>query len=162
MFSTSGPAAGSKIVFTSTGNCQGSDVDQRPDAYRCFLDHNEPNGGNIADPCFSGPGFDYLLCPSDAAGKTLVRVNAAVTPVNTGSFNPAAVDPWQIELTDGQDCVLESGATTTVAGMRANYSCDNGGWLYGSADRAGTVWTIFYAAPNSTSLTQVEIARAIS
>lgn len=52
--------------------------------------------------------------------------------------------PWALELADGQRCGLATGATTVMAGMRANYACEGGGWVLGELDRAQPVWTASY------------------
>lgn len=159
-FVPAGPGPGITIGFKTTGHCQGSLADStRTDAYRCFLDQNEPNGGNIEDPCFSNPygGGGYLLCfsnPSDLAAVE-VQPTAQLTP-NTPALEG---DPWSLKLVDGQTCSFITGATGAVGNMRLNYGCPNGE-LFGDPDQSTPLWTIYYQANGSNDLVKVGIVSA--
>jgi hypothetical protein len=151
---------GLHVTSTNTGHCQPSNVLDRTDTYRCFLDHNEPNGGNIADPCFDQG--TYLGCLTSPFTKAVLRLNPdaepSPTPTNTGQ--PTSGNAWWLQLTNGQSCGFLQGASDALDRMRLNYACTNGAVLYGGLDRSHPLWTIFYRTKNAAALTKVEVARA--
>ena len=64
-------------------------------------------------------------------------------------------EPWFFERV-----AAELGASSALHGLRLNYSCADGGILYGDV-RRGTPWTIQRAAgENGRTLHRVAIARA--
>jgi hypothetical protein len=141
---------GLKVTARVSGYCwEGSIVDERADAWRCF------RGNYILDPCFSGTGVSsWVTCPTGALfGRDVLRLDLT-KPLPASLANkdgdPTTRDPWAVELTTGVTCTSESGATGTVAGMRLNYACSNHGWLVGDPRRGSSTWTIFYA-PNLSS-----------
>lgn len=139
-----------KVTARASGYCwEGSAVDQRADAWRCF------RGNFILDPCFSASDIaKWVACPVGALfGPHVLRLNLTrPLPLALGNktHDPTTYDPAAIRLTTGETCELASGATGTVAGMRYNYECPNGGWLVGDPHRGGPRWTIF-SAPSLTS-----------
>lgn len=162
-FAGNGPGPGVVVTFHTTGQCEpGSEGDDgRADASRCFLDHPEPNGGNIADPCFTDP-FTLsapLLCFASPLDLNAVQV-VPDAPLKASTANPNA-DPWTVQLADGQTCVFSQGATAALGGMRLNYGCPKG-VIYGDPDRSLPVWTVFYQANGSNDLVRVDVQVAYS
>ncbi len=157
-FIASGPGPGVVVALRTTAQCHpGSEGDSsRTDAYRCFLDKTEPNGGNIADPCFTNP-FNFsapLLCFVSPVDLHAVQVVPdGPLQQNTVSPNP---DPWTLVLADGQTCVFTQGATAALGGRRLNYVCPQG-VIYGDPDRGSQPWTDFYQAKGSNNLVQVAV-----
>lgn len=151
------------VSLATTGTCQGSLADDRPDAYRCFIDKAEPDGANIEDPCFAGPNNPpFLLCAHDPRDPTVV----GVTP--TQPLPAAALDgpdpttglPWTLVLTDGDRCGILTGGTNLVAGLRLNYECTDGGDVYGDPNRSTLLWRVYFTANGASNLHQVQIAEA--
>jgi len=157
-FIASGPGPGVIVTFHSSAQCQpGSEGDDsRADAYRCFLDHPEPNGGNIADPCFTNP-YTFsapLLCFASPLDLHAVEV-VPDSPLHANSVSPNT-DPWTLLLADGQTCVFTQGATAALGTRRLNYVCPQG-VIYGDPDRSSQPWTVFYQAKGSNNLVQVAV-----
>jgi hypothetical protein len=74
---------------------------------------------------------------------------------------PAAVSeplPWALELTDGEQCTLATGATAVFAGMRINYFCSGGGSILGAPDRSMPVWAVTYLAEGAVASDLVSVA----
>jgi hypothetical protein len=59
------------------------------------------------------------------------------------------IEPIVIIVANGARCSFAGGATSTLAGQRLNYGCDNGGSLYGYPNKTAAAWSISYSAPNS-------------
>jgi len=157
------PGPGIVVTFHSTARCfPGSEGDgSRIDAYRCFLDQPEPDGGSIADPCFTD-SFDPsspLLCFRSPLDLHAVQVVPdGKLPPNTASPN---ADPWFLMLTNRQSCTFDQGGTVVVDNKRLNYSCADG-VVYGDPDHSQQVWKVFYQATGSNNIRQVGIAVAYS
>lgn len=162
-FIASGPGPGVVVTFHSSAQCQpGSEGDSsRADAYRCFLDHPEPNGGNIADPCFRNP-YTFsapLLCFASPLDLHAVEV-VPNGPLHANLVSPNN-DPWTVQLADGQTCVFTQGAGAALGTMRLNYVCSRG-VIYGDPDRSSPVWTMFYQATGSNDLVKTDVRVAYS
>jgi hypothetical protein len=115
-----------------------------------------------------------------AGGPPRINASSALIPPWERTFDPEhhptdmaayrrpslrRLPPWAIELANGQRCVFLSGATYTVAGMRANYSCNakggglvdqNTGWIVGAPSWSRPLWSVLYA-PNQTAKTFEEV-----
>jgi hypothetical protein len=157
-FVASGPGPGVVVTFRTTAQCHpGSEGDSsRTDAYRCFLDETEPNGGNIADPCFTNP-FTFsapLLCFGSPVDLHAVQV-VPDSPLLGNTVRPDT-DPWTLLLADGQTCVFTQGATAALGTRRLNYVCPQG-VIYGDPDRSAQPWTVFYQAKGSNNLVQMAV-----
>lgn len=149
------------VAARRKGQCQESNVLQRPDALRCFLDQTY-GGGNVIDPCFQNEEVPVVVACVDDPGSTAALVVVPTGPLpldHGGSGDPMAGNAWIIELTDGQSCGFLGGATTTVAGVRDNDGCAHGD-LYGSPVRSQPIWTILYRAKGAATLTKVPIRTA--
>jgi hypothetical protein len=149
------PAADIVVASTASGNCQGSLASTRPDALRCFVGHG------ILDPCFLPPAPDTSVaaCPSGVPPGKVELVTLTQPPPSSAASSPPSV--WGIVLVNGAHCQIDTGATTTVAGQRLNYDCDDGEALFGEPDRAPAVWTILGSKDlRSSTLTAVSIAIA--
>jgi len=68
--------------------------------------------------------------------------------------------PWALELGNGQRCVILTGATAPVVGMRINYGCGTGAQVVGDVDRSLPMWKVFYQGEKSISLNQVDVLTA--
>ena len=152
-FTTSGKPA-LRIAKTLSGSCNGgSSAINRSDAWRCF-------GGNfVLDPCFSSShATGIVLCPGNPWRKSLIEVKVGnLTLGNTHRPSTNGL-PWAIETVSGLKCVIATGATTVVGGLRANYFCKNSVSLWGNPSRNTEPWTIGVGKTKSTRNTQVKTA----
>lgn len=116
---------------TVKGNCwTTSIVAERPDAYRCMV------GNDIYDPCF-GVSQTQALCPS--GGPWTNRGLLLDSPPPSGQLNRdegTSGAPWALQLSDGINCVEDSGATEVIAGQPLRYGCSRGVGLYGNVERS--------------------------
>jgi hypothetical protein len=98
-----------------------------------------------------------VICPDrQLNGGIMIRLTRALPrPANRGSPSPATV-PWNVQLANGQHCLLSSGASTAIHGVRLNYFCDPGTkyGLWGFPDRRAQPWTILSAPFTAKRLTQ--------
>jgi hypothetical protein len=149
---------GLKVIERSPGKCWiNSIVTNRPDAWRCMSAHW------ILDPCFmmtyTGHYVACILSPFSSSVR-LLRLTAPLPQVNASQAGTGA--PWAIRLRSGAQCVMAAGATTVVAGMRANYFCNNSNAiLFGLPNTQGQVWRIFSGTRANSDLVEVNIAEAI-
>jgi hypothetical protein len=149
-----------KVTARATGSCQASNVLQRGDAYRCFLDSNVANRGTIADPCFASD-WGFLACVLSPTSRTVLKVkpNESLTAPAMGSDSTKG-NAWFLKLANGQICGFAQGGTTTLNGVRLNYFCDDGAALYGGPNKAASVWTIYRLPKASTYMTQMAVVKA--
>ncbi len=150
--------SGLHVVERATGSCWiNSIVTTRPDAWRCASKHL------LYDPCFAlsySRGQVACVLSPFSPSVTIIRLTAALPRVDSGQAGSGI--PWALRLTNGDQCVFVAGASSVVAGMRANYFCKKSGPLFGSPDTKSPVWHIFSAEGRSTEhLTQVSIAEAV-
>lgn len=159
-FNGGGIASGVKIARSASGYCwTTSSADPRGDAYRCFVRNY------IHDPCFADQTSlaNYVLCPLDFPGSKVLRINLTKKlPSNPGTGDPTRYAPWAVRTSSGKWCVVLSGATGQIAGMRINYGCIGGGILIGNPRRSASApWTIFYAPSfNSNQYSPIKLASA--
>jgi hypothetical protein len=133
------------------------------EAHRCSGTRHFPRGKDyytqIYDPCW-GYFVEKVICvdsPWDRHG-TIFKVQEWSgerdrTKRPEQSIRRSA--PWALELSSGERCVFVTGATYTVAGMRANYFCqrkgesnfkgEEGGWIVGTPNRTSAVWRALFA-----------------
>ena len=162
-FAGDGTGPGVVVIFHTTAQCEPSSEGDagRADAYRCFLDHPAPDGGNITDPCFTNP-FTFsapLLCFVSPFDLRAVQV-VPDAPLKANAASPMA-DPWAMQLANDQTCVFTQGASAALGNMRLNYGCPQG-VIYGDPDRSLPEWTVFYQANGSNDLVKVDVRVAYS
>lgn len=108
----------------------------RADGWRCMF------GDTIQDPCFTITE-GYAECGMNPAkgepGFVLTLTRPAVTsaPPPSSPTTPAA--GWLLLLADGGICRPDTGATGSVEGKRANYTCSDGRWILGDLV-PGSTW----------------------
>lgn len=135
---------------TWSGFCNGSsEATLRRDAWRCF------SRNYVIDPCFSSPRDKGIVaCPEAPWLKTGIklRLTKPLPRKYGGSATPSLrLQPWAIELSDGQRCLFNTAMGTIVEGQRNNYLCgvDNG---WGFPSRAVEPWTIAIAPLQASTL----------
>lgn len=161
-FNPGGLAVGLAVTDEVSGNCFAGSVasPERPDAWRCSA------GNAILDPCFQDVtgGSGTLACaeePFSADVVVLTLTEELPQPTATGEPDFAAALPWAVELENGRRCVVLTGATAPLAGMRINYGCDDGSRVAGPVDRTAPLWRVFFQAEDGgLSLDQVGVTTA--
>ncbi|MGW3130671.1 serine/threonine-protein kinase [Streptomyces sp. NPDC001123] len=142
------PATGITITDRASGSCFGTaESTMRTDAWRCTA------GDRILDPCFSpdsDPSDSSALC-LDGAPDRMVELSVPEGFPGNNDHMPGGpdIEPIILVLVNGARCSFAGGGTATLAGLRLNYGCDNGGYLYGYPNKTAVMWTIPYAAPGS-------------
>ncbi|HZV25449.1 MAG TPA: hypothetical protein VFG00_04080 [Acidothermaceae bacterium] len=144
-------------------NCTAVAHDLEP--LRCL----SPNGP-IYDPCFPNlEGSSCLFVASPAATKAVRVLLGPPTP--TQPPQPAAspnswpgygiANPWALDLTDGTECVFSHGAEDNVNGLRPNYACSDGRYVFGNPDETLSGWSVQLGASIRGPLTdQIGITSA--
>jgi hypothetical protein len=124
-FNPGGLRSGVQVAGRVSGTCFAASIADRgrPDAWRCI------SGNRIMDPCFQGAeGSQAILACLDDPWNPRVTVltpNGELPRAQANNADLRAL-PWALELSSGARCVFLTGATTAVAGMRANYGCVGG------------------------------------
>lgn len=105
-----------------------------------------------------------LVCAEDPFSAEVVALTLSTPlpdPVAMDEPDFAAGLPWALELVNGRRCILLTGATASVAGMRINYGCPDGAQVVGEIDRRLPRWRVFYGtATRSLFQEQVGVATA--
>ncbi|MFF3593807.1 serine/threonine-protein kinase [Streptomyces sp. NPDC002387] len=152
------PANGITITDRASGSCFGTaESTMRTDAWRCTA------GDRILDPCFSpgsNPEDTSALC-MDAEPNHMVELSVPQGFPGNNDHMPGGpdIEPITIVLANGARCTFSGGGTTTLAGQRLNYGCDNGGSLYGYPNKTPALWTISYSAPSSGASVSTPITK---
>ncbi len=136
-------------------SCSGSYVNGQASARRCF------SGNNIIDPCFLDPfDEDRAVCVSSPQAKTGIRMRGMsdADDGTGGSSNRRQL--WALDLRNGRQCGFLSGATSGRRGMRLNYGCENGAFLWGKPRRNTRFWTILHSKTLNSPLRRKQIAVA--
>jgi hypothetical protein len=142
------PARGITITDRASGSCfSTAESTMRTDAWRCTA------GDRLLDPCFapdSNPEDTTALC-LDGAPNRMVELSVPQGFPGNNDHMPGGpdIEPIIIVLANGARCSFMGGGTSTLAGQRLNYGCDNGGDLYGYPNKTAALWTISYSAPSS-------------
>lgn len=72
------------------------------------------------------------------------------------------LSPWSLRLHSGTTCTYATGPTYTIARMRANYACDDGGWVLDVPSRVHPVWQAkFVKSSQETAYSLVDVDEAI-
>lgn len=139
-------------VWSKAGYCwTGSLTINRSDAWRCFV------GNYIYDPCFSSPhDSGVVICPDRQLNSGIsIRLTRALPQQYADPGAPSMSNqPWNVQLASGRHCVLSSGASNVIHGVRLNYFCGRTVHfgLWGFPNRRTEPWTIRIAPFTATSL----------
>ena len=160
-FSPTGLNSGLTVKERVNGSCMaGSLADaSRVDAWRCSA------GNQMYDPCFENNfGERGLLACVQMPWTNSVTMLRPISPLpaaENDKGDPGEILPWALELANGQRCVLLTGATGAVAGMRINYECSDGYYVAGPIDRTLPLWRVFHQpATGSIAMDQIEVSAA--
>ena len=134
---------GVQVAGRVSGTCFAASIaDQgRPDAWRC------ESRNRIMDPCFQGTQGSrvILACLNDPWNLrlTVLTPDKELPRAQANKADLHGALPWALELSNGTRCVFLTGATTAVAGMRANYGCVGGRMsIVGDIDRTLPLWRV--------------------
>lgn len=147
-------------VTSATGSCfTSSDVTRRNDAWRCTV------GNTLYDPCFSsGLAFGVVVCPIPWQNSgTEIHLTKPLPKSASKTIPSLSLQPWAVETSTGSFCMLSSGASRAIHGVRLNYFCGKGATLglWGFPSRKTQPWTIFVAPLNAKALKhRVSLVRA--
>ncbi|MFE5374402.1 hypothetical protein [Streptomyces mirabilis] len=142
------PASGITVTDRASGSCFGTaESTVRTDAWRCTA------GDRILDPCFSpdsNPEDTSALC-LDGSPDRMVQLSVPQGFPGNNDHMPGGPDiaPIVLVLANGARCSFMGGGTSTLAGQRQNYGCDNGSYLYGYPNKMAALRTISYSTPDS-------------
>jgi hypothetical protein len=155
------------LVITSTDSSMDSTTDPSSDCtavahdlapLRCV----SPDGP-IYDPCF--PNVESSSClfvasPSATAAVRVLLGPPTPSPGQQPSVSPNSAPgesigyPWVLDLTDGTECLFEHGAEDDVGGLRPNYRCSDGRFVFGDPDETRSGWEVQLGASQSGPLTK--------
>lgn len=156
-FTPNGLSIGLAVTRRVSGSCfAGSAASSgRSDAWRCSA------GNAILDPCYQGveSGKTVLACPDTpwSANVVLLTLTKDLPQKDANKDTAPKGLPWALELANGRRCELLTGATFGVAGMRANYGCDDNAYVVGDPDRSLPVWRVFFLGPRGFAVTQIGV-----
>lgn len=137
LFESNGSVQPDLRVRSVVGKCfDHSAIDSRPDAWRCT------SGNSLYDPCFSYTGVNkVVVCAQDPWVLQVTRIELTSSlleiPSRPNNINIAAPF-WALILANGDECVEDSGATSTLADNRLNYFCQGRSVVYRFDALAGT------------------------
>ncbi len=140
-------AAGIDVVArSSNADCySGAISSPRRDAFRCITEQNL-----LYDPCFldlAGPLRLACWRGPDPSQVVIVTPERPFPQLqNHGSADVKGGFPWLIELSNGQYCAEDTGASLYFPSIgRANWDCPHGlGW--GTIHRDGRHWAMAYSS----------------
>jgi hypothetical protein len=179
-FTDEGLNPGLTVTGEERGTCDHESITSpgRPDAWNCIGEESN----EIFDPCFESPfstpdepgalacvaspfATDVVLLTPTAPLPREKDVKADLPPMSGGNAPDAGEDeseplPWALELEEGVQCTLATGATAVFAGMRINYFCSDGGMLLGEPDRSFPVWTVSHVARGAFASNLVDVTVA--
>ncbi|WP_455359617.1 hypothetical protein [Streptomyces sp. SYSU K21746] len=150
------PAKDIVITMEAVGSCwSSSSKTQRTDAWRCTDD------STVLDPCFApdaGPEHPMLLCMEADPNRMLRLTLTESLPGNNFHIPGGPVPtPLLLELVNGDICRFASGATDALVGQRLNYTCEQGGSVYGDPNQSRALWTAAYRADEASTTVSTPI-----
>lgn len=128
----------------------------------CAEGSTDPDQPDSVAPIVAASQYDRVGCAESPWDREIVLVQTR-QPLVAAQAEPDLEEglPWALELEGGQRCVILSGATTSVAGMRLNYDCGAGeGNVVGEPDRTDALWEVFFVPEGSAELAQVSVVVA--
>jgi hypothetical protein len=105
-------------------------------AYRCFA------GNYVYDPCWAEKSATpTVLCVTDPWQHTDVRLTVSGGLSAIPYEGSAAGEPWGVQLSDGQRCLLAQGAHSLFDGRVIDYYCGQNLSLLRGLDTSAATWT---------------------
>ena len=140
-------------VQSKSGHCFApSQTASRSDAWRCVI------GNLLLDPCFSSAkARGVVVCPDRQVNSGIsIRLTRALPRPAPRRSRSLSDRPWNIELANGQHCLLSSGVSSVIHGVRLNYFCDPGTryGLWGYPNTRAQPWTILSGPFTAKRLSQ--------
>lgn len=153
----------------SSGECVASIGSSDPEALRCTT------GNYLRDPCWQNPRGTLseveVACLNDPWSSEVVLIRNAKVDY-PGHFLVTSIGPlpWALEIENPDDssqelqCILISGTSDSIAGMRINWSCHMPGLAQTAGYAVGAPqifvdkpWVIYYAAVNTGQVVQAQV-----
>lgn len=149
----------------ATGHCWTTSIaTNRPDAYRCL------RGNEIYDPCFAARE-NLVVCDANPALSRRGFALALTRPLPSATPLPGPVQPWMVELADGNVCTPFTGTRPMIDRQIISYACskrdarvtENGPWtgLLEQTMTVGRVWRVRKAVYTGGSLVKGTITTAV-
>jgi hypothetical protein len=127
------------------GTCEAGS-DETNNAYRCFFGRGRH--ARVIDPCWAEADHSEVVCLLAPYSFKVVELDVKTHHGfdNTGFSKRVSSQPWGVQLTNGVQCVFQSGASVVVKGKRVSYGCGHAKYvLAGNVNKHGKVWTIHKA-----------------
>lgn len=90
--------------MAASNYCETSNVSNRADAFRCFLD------SGVYDPCLRNPDVSTEYLCTTGEDKVLIRNVRSDDSPSSSTTSPDESTPYFVTLTDGTACRMSSGA----------------------------------------------------
>ncbi len=122
-WSSNGLRHGFAVAHKASGSCWSHSLTtDRADAWRCFI------GNDTWDPCFEWSSHSLVAaCAETPFSRRVVLLTLKKPLPSEGNATTTMLqpkgEPWGVQLTNGDTCSFEAGATDVVAGERMNYDC---------------------------------------
>ncbi len=124
----------------------------RSDGWRCIAE------ALIQDPCFAIDDRSVQCGMNPATGEPgfVLQLALPLSALNKPSPSSSSLSPagWLVQLADGGLCQPETGATGTVDGKLARYTCSDGRWILGDLSQ-GDIWVADVVRLQPNSLTPI-------
>ena len=135
--SAGAPTGGYRVTSRAANATCSAGSESIGQAYRCFA------GNAIYDPCWAAKATKpVVLCVADPWLHTEaeLRVSSALGPIPAGTGGDIG-EPWGVELSGGQRCLLAQGAHTVFDGAVIDYYCSSGLSLLRGLGLGSATWT---------------------
>jgi len=134
--STGVPAPGYQITAHASGASCEAGSEAVGQAYRCFA------GNFVYDPCWAAKAAKpTVLCAADPWRHTAAELTVSSPLTAIPAEGAVAGEPWGVQLTSGQRCLLVQGAHGDFDGQVIDYYCQSGLALLRGLDRKTGAWT---------------------
>ena len=134
--SAGGPVEGYRVTSrASDASCEpGSEA--IGEGYRCSA------GDYLYDPCWpEKAATPTVLCLADPWLRTVAELRLSSAPPALQRESGGSVEPWGLQLADGNRCLLAQGAHNPFDGTVLDYYCTSGVALLRGLNRTRATWT---------------------
>jgi hypothetical protein len=106
------------------------------EGYRCSA------GNYLYDPCWAVKAAKAtVLCLAEPWLHTVAELRLTSAPPAIPRVDSGSVEPWGVQLANGNRCALVQGAHTAFDGTVLDYSCTSGLALLRGLNQKGAIWT---------------------
>lgn len=145
------------VESTVSGSCWTGSIAMsgRSDAWRCMA------GNDISDPCYVGQlsNGHVAVCGGPFSSRvTIIKLTAPLSSSDANQPTGTRGDPSALELGDGSQCEMITGATNAINDMRLNYGCaGDRESVYGDPDRSTSPWRVHVVTTGSSTMRLVNV-----